>query len=97
MTVGTKARLRFHSCVSELVAQLNGYETHFRSEANCRWAMDNCGVEVRDPRLIGVVGNYDNLIREEVDLVLEQDRDCMGILSYQDIIDLLRRKTGLTE
>jgi hypothetical protein len=97
LTVGKKARLRFSSYVGELIAQLKGYERFFRSAANRKWAMDNYGVKVRSPRLIGVVGNYDSFVRENIDLALEQYKDSVVILSYQEIVHLLRKRTILAK
>ena len=91
VTVGKKARIRFNSYVSELIAQLNGYERYFNSEANREWAINQYRVRVKKPLLIGVVGNYDNFIRENVDLALEQYKDNIAVLSYQDVTDLLRK------
>ena len=95
VTVGKRARLRFNSYVSDLIAQLNGYERYFKSEVNREWAFNKFGVRVKNPRLVGVVGNYDCFIREDVDLVLEQYKDNIVVISYQDVINLLRKRFSI--
>ncbi len=90
ITRGPRGRMRFGSYVSELVAQLKGYERYFANEDNAKWAYETYGVKTHDPILIGLVGNSDNFDRTEVDLALEQYRDNILLLSYQDLINILR-------
>jgi hypothetical protein len=93
ITIGKRARIRFNSYVSELCAQLQGYERYFHSQVNRQWAHDQHGITLEEPRLYGIVGNYDNFDREDVDLALQQYKDRIVILSYQDVIELLRSRS----
>jgi len=94
IVVGKKGRLRFNSYVSELVAQLAGYEKYFGNPNRREWALAQYGVRIANPRLIGVVGNYDNFDIRRVKLALQPYRDNIVILSYQDLIDLLKKRSA---
>lgn len=85
-----KARLRFNNYVSELIAQLKDYERYFNSEKNLEWAKNKFGIKIKDMKLIGIVGNYNNFDRMEVDIALEQYKDNIIIMSYSDLINLLK-------
>ena len=45
---------------------------------------------IDNPKLYGIVGNYDNFKREDVNLALGQYKDNIILISYNDLIDLLR-------
>lgn len=94
VTTGKKARIRFNAYVSDLTAQLSGYKRYFSSQKNLERANDEYGIKVRNPQLIGVVGNYDSFQREKVDLALEQYKDSITILSYHELINLLRKRSN---
>jgi len=77
--------------VSDLIGQLDTYKRYFEQEKNKEWALKKYGVKIKNPRLIGIVGNYDNFLQDEVDLVLRQYKDDIVIISYSDLINLLRK------
>lgn len=85
-----KARIRFNDYVSELIAQLHDYKKYFASETNSKWAYMQHGIKVEDPKLIGIVGHYNNFDKDEVDTVLNQYRHNIAIMSYYDVANLLR-------
>lgn len=87
---GLPARPRFIAYVGEMIAQLVLYQRYFDNPINAKWAKDNLGVCVDKPTLVGLVGNYDTFIQEEVELAMKQYRDNLAILSYSDVINLLR-------
>ncbi len=92
VTVGRRTRLRYSAYVTELIAQLGGYRRYFAAQENRTWVEENLGITVReDSRLIGIVGNHNNFNREQVDLAHEPYRDDIAILSYSEVIDLLRK------
>jgi len=91
---GRPSRRRFGVDVSDLIAQLSGYRKYFGAKANQDWALEHYGVRTNKPRLIRIVGNYDTCSRGDVDDVLEQYRDDLVLLSYADVVDLLRRRTS---
>ena len=92
VTTGKKARIRFNTYVGELTAQISGYERYFHNKENCKWAYNKHDIRVSNPRLIGVVGNYDSFQRDDVDLALEQYKDSITILGYHELISLLRKR-----
>lgn len=87
---GKPGRLRFTDYVSELIAQLNGYRRYFATERNREWALRKRAVRVSNPRLIGIVGNYDTFERDRVERVCQRYQDHIVLLSYSDVVDLLR-------
>jgi hypothetical protein len=91
-TVGTQNRIRFSAYVAELIGQLEGYRRYFSLRENRDWVMSNLGINVSDnPRLIGIVGNHNNFERDQVDLAMGAYRDNISILSYAEIVNLLRK------
>ena len=92
LTTGSRVRFKFKDYVQKLIAQLSGYERYFSKEKNRYWAKSNLDVQVNKPRLIGIVGNYDNLSKSDKELALSQYKDNISILSYADLIDLLRKR-----
>jgi hypothetical protein len=87
---GGKARCRFKDYVGELIAQLYGYRRYFEIESNLKWFENNFGLKVHKPKLIGIVGNYDNFQREEIDLAMNQYKDDIVLYSYAELINFLR-------
>ncbi|MDO9229977.1 MAG: hypothetical protein Q7U03_10485 [Syntrophales bacterium] len=91
-TVGTQNRIRFSAYVAELIGQLEGYRRYFSLRENRDWVTSNLGINVSDnPRLIGIVGNHNNFERDQVDLAMGAYRDNISILSYAEIVNLLRK------
>lgn len=96
VTIGKMNRLRFSSYVRELIAQLDGYRRYFSSPENANWVKDQ-GITVNDNlRLIGIVGNHNNFERDRVDLAIGAHRNDFQIISYSEIINLLRKKRELS-
>ncbi len=91
ITIGDTSRMRFNAYVSELISQLVGYERYFKLEKNYKWVLKKYGIKIRNPKLIGIVGSFQNFDRSQVDLALEQYKDNIAILSYSDLINLLRK------
>ena len=89
---GRRARMHFGSYVQELIGQLSGYARYFSHDENRRYALDTYGIRVDVPRLIGIVGNYDNLKRDDLELALENHRRDLTIMSYTDLVNLHRAR-----
>jgi hypothetical protein len=66
ITKDERRRRRFIDCVNGGVAQLSHYAEYFTYPANQQLARDKYGIEVKDPSLILVVGNFDNANPSEV-------------------------------
>jgi hypothetical protein len=92
VTVGAKNRIRFSAYVTELIGQLEGYRRYFSAPENAQWVRENLGIAVTgNLRLIGVVGNHNNFERDNVDLAIGAYRDDLAIISYSEVVDLLRK------
>ncbi|MBI3896754.1 MAG: DUF4263 domain-containing protein [Gammaproteobacteria bacterium] len=63
---GKRRRRRFIDCVEEGAAQLANYREYFLYPKNRKFAQEKYGIEVRDPQLILVVGNWDNVNHQEI-------------------------------
>lgn len=91
ISIGDTSRMRFNAYVSEMISQLVGYERYFKLEKNYKWVLENYDIKIKNPKLIGIVGSFQNFDRYQVDLALEQYKDNIAILSYSDLINLLRK------
>jgi len=92
ITIGGKSRCRFNAYVNELIAQLNGYKNYFADEQNRKWALENKGIKINNPRLIGIVGDHNNFDKYKVEMALEQYKDSIVIISYEELINLLMKQ-----
>jgi hypothetical protein len=80
ITKGEQRRRRFIDAVAEGVHQLSHYRMYFQFSANRELAEKKYGIRVSDPRLVLVVGSWENVDPREV---IEATRAYSGI----DIID----------
>jgi hypothetical protein len=88
---GIPSRPRFIDYVDELIAQLVRYEAYFSNPENAAWAEENLGVRTKDLKLIGLVGNYDTFVQEHVELAMQQYKENIAVMSYTDVVALLRK------
>jgi hypothetical protein len=94
VVIGSKSRLRFSHYVYSLVAQLDGYRRYFATPENAKWAYNTLGISLADAvRLVGIVGNHNNFTREDVDTALCLHREDITIISYSELVSLLRNNT----
>lgn len=94
---GGKVRIRFIDYVSELIAQLHDYNKYFTTEANSKWAYTNHGIKVDKPKLIGIVGNYNNFDKDKVETIISRYRHDIAIMSYYDLANLLRAQAMMAK
>ena len=66
ITKGEHARRRFLDYIEEGIAQLANYEHYFSFEENYQYASEKYGISVHNPKLILIVGNYENVDIEEI-------------------------------
>ncbi|WP_082954482.1 Shedu anti-phage system protein SduA domain-containing protein [Acidihalobacter prosperus] len=66
VTKGGRKRRRFIDYVEEGVAQLVNYEEYFTYPKNAKHAKEKYGIEVKEPKLVLVVGSWENSSPEEV-------------------------------
>jgi hypothetical protein len=64
---GPRKRRRFIDYVEEGAAQLANYREYFRYPKNRQLAKDKYGIEILNPKLILVTGNWDNASLKEID------------------------------
>lgn len=95
ITKGPRRRRRSIDYVEEGVAQLVHYEEYFCTAENAAHALAKYGVEVRQPHLTLVVGNYDNA---DLAQVVEAGKhfNAIRIIDYDSLIRLfLSQHAGL--
>lgn len=66
LTKAGRSRRRFIDYVEEGISQLANYREYFEYPRNAEYAKDKYGIEVKDPRLVLVVGNWENVDIDEV-------------------------------
>lgn len=91
LTKGSKKRIQFKRFVTELIAQLKGYERYFKHPDNMK-AANKMGIYVQDLKLYGIIGNQNNFIKEDIELAKESYKDNIILLSYSDVIELLKTR-----
>ncbi|MNR29951.1 hypothetical protein D3C85_1473720 [compost metagenome] len=66
ITKGGRKRRRFIDYVEEGVAQLVNYEEYFSYPKNAEYAHKKYGVQCKEPKLVLIVGSWENSSIEEV-------------------------------
>ena len=72
VTKGARKRRRFIDYVEEGVAQLVNYKEYFTYPKNAEYAKEKYSVEVNEPKLVLVVGSWENSSQEEVTQALRR-------------------------
>lgn len=67
ITKGIPSRRRFIDYVDEAITQLANYERYFRFPKNQEYAFSKYGIQVKDPKLYLIVGNYENTSKKDVE------------------------------
>lgn len=81
LTKGSRSRRRFIDYVYEGVAQLINYRAYFDVPENAIYAREMHGVLISKPRLVLIVGSWENATREELDQVSKVHCD-VEIIDY---------------
>ncbi len=89
LTKGPRNRRRFIDYVNEGIAQLANYREYFTYDKNKEYARNKYGVELMEPNLILVVGNYENFDPSEIDESARQLDKSIIIVNYDAIIQSL--------
>ncbi|KTC37098.1 hypothetical protein AO265_23265 [Pseudomonas sp. ABAC61] len=87
ITKADRSRRRFIDYVAEGVAQLANYREYFQYPKNAALAKEKYGVEIKNPRLILVVGNWDNFNEQEVAQACRQYEN-LEVIDYDTISQL---------
>jgi hypothetical protein len=87
ITKGKRARRRFIDYVNEGIAQLANYEEYFAFPKNQQLAWEKYQVKVNDPKLVLVVGSFENADRDEIDEASRALRN-LTIIDYDTLMQL---------
>ncbi len=87
LTKGGNRRRRFVDAAYEGAAQLANYKEYFDHPKNADHAKEKYGIEVDNPRLILIVGNYDNTDVEEVRQAARSHKD-IEFIDYDTLCQL---------
>jgi hypothetical protein len=72
------------------------YEAYFTHLENRKYAKDAYNIEVKNPKLILIIGNYENFTREEVDEALRPyQNDKFMIIDYDTLYARFRASAGV--
>jgi hypothetical protein len=63
---GERKRRRFIDCVEEGVAQLSNYREYFQYPKNQEFAKSKYGIEVNEPKLVLLVGSWENTDKRQI-------------------------------
>lgn len=85
VTRGGHKRRRFIDYVNEGLAQLANYEEYFSFPKNAEAAKDKYDVQVQNPKLILIVGSYENAEPSEVKEACRKLKDNIEILDYDTL------------
>lgn len=88
LTKAEMKRRRFIDGVNEGLAQLANYENYFQIAKNADYAMEKFKVQIKDPNLFLIVGNYDNASDTEIKEALRPFKQNTTVLDYDSIIQL---------
>lgn len=92
ITKADRNRRRFIDAVCEGVAQLANYREYFQYEKNAEYAKEKYGIAVNCPRLVLVVGNYENVDVDEVKQACRQYND-VQIIDYDTVCQIFIHAT----
>ncbi|PEZ05574.1 hypothetical protein CN326_14015 [Bacillus sp. AFS018417] len=90
---GRHKRRAFVSYVDEGISQLANYEEYFTFQANKELSKAKYGVEVVDPTLYLIVGNYENLTLEETREAARKLKSNYRIIDYDTLNALFLNNT----
>jgi hypothetical protein len=93
ITKGNRARRRFIDYVNEGIAQLANYEEYFTFPKNQELAWQKYQVKVRNPQLVLVVGNFENVNKEEIEEASRAIRN-ITIIDYDTLMQLFLNPKG---
>lgn len=88
ITKDQRKRRRFIDYVEEGVAQLVNYEEYFKYPENSKFAKQKYDIDVKNPRLTLVVGNYDNCNDQEIKQACRRYPPHINIINYDTLCHL---------
>jgi hypothetical protein len=85
ITRGEHSRRRFKDEVNEGISQLANYEEYFRYPKNAAFAKEKYNVEIDAPKLILVIGNFENTDIQEIQEASRHLKDNYIIMDYDSL------------
>lgn len=85
ITKATRKRRRFIDYVEEGIAQLANYREYFSYPKNAALALAKYGVMVKDPKLVLVVGSWENVDTVEVDQACRKYGRQVQVIDYDTV------------
>lgn len=82
LTKGKRKRRSFLQIVDDAIAQLANYEDYFNFEKNIDFAKKKYNIEIKDPKLIILIGNYKNYNQDEIKEASRKLKDNFMIMDY---------------
>jgi Domain of unknown function (DUF4263) len=82
ITKGPRRRRRFIDYVNEGISQLANYEDYFKYPKNAQLAESKFGIKISNPRLLLVVGSYENATAEEIQEASRSLQNKISIVDY---------------
>jgi Shedu protein SduA, C-terminal len=86
LTKGRPARRRFIDKVQEGVAQLANYRAYFEVPAQATYALETYGLKVNNPRLILVIGSYENASAEDLRAAQRMLSEQVMVVDYDTVL-----------
>jgi len=87
VTKGERKRRRFIDYVEEGVAQLANYKEYFTYPKNAIYAKEKYGIEIKEPKLVLIVGSWENSSQEKVKQALRRYPE-IDIIDYDTFCHL---------
>ena len=88
ITKASRSRRRFIDYVGEGISQLANYREYFSYPKNAALAKEKYGVEVKEPKLVLVVGSWENVDPVEVEQACRQYGDLVQVIDYDTICQM---------
>ncbi|WP_375415911.1 Shedu anti-phage system protein SduA domain-containing protein [uncultured Hymenobacter sp.] len=88
ITRGERSRRTFIAEVEDGLAQLANYAEYFTYKSNIDYAFSKYGVEVSNPRLVLIIGSFDNVNIIEVNQACRKYRTEISVIDYDTFCNM---------
>ncbi|HDS1709451.1 Shedu anti-phage system protein SduA domain-containing protein [Pseudomonas putida] len=88
ITKAARKRRRFIDYVEEGISQLANYREYFSYPKNAALAMEKYGVKVKDPKLVLVVGSWENVDPVEVEQACRKYGGDVQVIDYDTVCQM---------
>lgn len=88
ITKSSRSRRRFIDYVEEGISQLANYREYFDYPKNSALAKEKYGVEVKDPKLVLVIGSWENVDPVEVEQACRKYGELIQVIDYDTICQM---------